>query len=167
MCKRIRDLIDLYVAGDLEPQEAREVESHLAECEACSREAASYRRCLGNLATLSSENQPNRLSPFFWQGIQKEILTGQEQQVEPGRGRVRWVVYGLAAAILIAVTAYLAGGLFSGSGVTPSRNGGGIVRDVPVVEDGVILPPGTPWVPEMNRMEPADRPESTENSLEF
>jgi hypothetical protein len=143
MCKEFEDLIDLYVAGDLEPEEAREVEDHLAGCEACSKEASSYRACLGTLASLSSENQPDRLSPFFWQGIQKEILLAQEQQVAPARSKARRVLYALAAAILIAVVAYVARGLVDPGQTIP--NAPVVVKNATHGDEGVILPPDTPY----------------------
>jgi hypothetical protein len=76
------------------------------------------------------------------------------------------VFYAIAAAVLIAVTAYLASGLFGGSPAVP--NPAEIVGNVDDVEDNVILPAEIPWLPEKNRMAPASHPQSSpEDSLEF
>ena len=137
-CARVKDLVGLYAGDDLDPDEAARVAAHLEHCEACRGEAAAYGRMRDELRLLASERMPDRLPPFFWQGIQKEILLGGER-----RGRssplARRVLYGIAAAVLLALTAFLAASL-SGGGpetVAPSPL---VVNAVAVEDNDVVLP---------------------------
>jgi len=172
MCETIKELIDLYVSGDLSGAEARKVEKHLDGCESCRKEAAVYRARLEDLGSLAAERQPDVLPPFFWQGIQREILLEEERRkagpLSAGH-TLRKRVLALAAAVLLAATAYLVYALVSGygSGVEPAATGGLVVDEAPSVETedgGVLLPPGRPLVPRRDVM-PGARPE--EETLKF
>lgn len=52
MSPHLRELLSLAAAGALDPREQARVEAHLAECEACAREAASWRRLASRLGQL-------------------------------------------------------------------------------------------------------------------
>jgi anti-sigma-K factor RskA len=160
MCEKVRDLIDLYVAGDLEAEEAAAVETHLAGCASCRREADSYRHCLGDLAELNAENQPDRLSPFFWQGIQRRILVETEQK-RARRSPVWRVAFAVAAAVLLAVTAYLAVTFLGGTG--PGTNEVPPIAEKVEVIDTELLPPGTPVFEEGHTI-PAGQPAEEDGS---
>ena len=177
MCSEVKELISLYVAGDLESSEALEVESHLAGCAPCREEAETYRTHLGNLAALASSEQPDRLPPFFWQGIQKAILTEDkavEGAVEGGVKKDsvasagvqpsffrRPVFLAVAAAVLLAVSVFFFVE-FLGSGDPVPRgeptfaepSGDGEAESQP------FLPSGTPYFPEPESMAPAGAPKN-------
>ena len=101
-CRDVRDLIDLFVSDDLEPWEADAVRLHMGRCEACRAEADACRRQRERLASLSSSQAPSQVPPFFWQGIQREILIGGREAAETAnpapaargrRFRLRPIVY--------------------------------------------------------------------------
>ena len=173
MCETIKELIDLYVSGDLSGAEARKVEKHLAGCERCRKEAAAYRARLEDLSSLASERQPDVLPPFFWQGIQKEILLEEERRKAgpiPTAHAFRKRILAMAAALLLAVTAYFVYSFLVGGGVESGGQGNRdslVVEKAPPVETeegGVLLPPGRPLVPRRDVM-PGARPE--EETLKF
>ena len=175
MCKKTEELIDLYVSGDLEAAEAEQVENHLAGCEACRQEAESYRAHLSTLASLRSENQPDRLPPFFWQGIQKAILTEGDQAEEravavpPRRAVVgRKFVIALAAGLLFAAGAFLLVSVLTPSRSQPAPGAGTVA--VQNGEEPQFLKPGTPVLPDSGFpqgefMSPSGAPDNP--SLEF
>ncbi len=164
-CRDIRDLIDLFVSEDLEPWEADAVGLHMGRCEACRAEADACRRQHERLASLSSSQLPSQVSPFFWQGIQREILMGDQEADEapeaaaaaPGRRRaLRPIMYALAALVLAAVTLIAAAALFGDAGTAPAVPRDGIVygggevsgetipQEVPFISEGGLAPAGRP-----------------------
>lgn len=164
-CRDVRDLIDLFVSEDLEPREADAVRLHMGRCEACRAEADACRRQHERLASLASSQLPSQVSPFFWQGIQREILTGDQESeaaAEPAasaRGRrvaLRPVMYALAALVLAAVTVIAAAAFLGGAGTPPAAPQDGIVhggvdmpqetitQEVPFISGGGLAPAGAP-----------------------
>lgn len=104
-CSAIKTKLPLYSGGDLTVSENQEVTRHLKLCTGCQEEAASYQSCLGVLSGMASDNQSNSVSPFFWQGIQKEILLHEEKkQKRPWFSMGRLTV--AAAAVLAVLTIY-------------------------------------------------------------
>ena len=105
---------------------------------------------------------PSRLSPFFWQGIQREILLGEGEVEEPApvaaprRTALRPVLYALAALVLLIVTVFAAAAFFGGHAPAPAGPGNEIVRtvddgsgdalspDVPIIRDDSVAPAGAP-----------------------
>ncbi|HAK96956.1 MAG TPA: hypothetical protein DCM87_18690 [Planctomycetes bacterium] len=164
-CRDVRDLIDLFVSEDLEPREADAVRLHMGRCEACRDEADACRRQRERLASMSSAQMPSQVSPFFWQGIQREILMSDRKSgeaAEPAaaaRGRrtaLRPIVYALAALVLVAVTVIAAAAFLGGAGAPPAVPRDGIVhggadlpvetipQEVPFFSEGGLAPAGAP-----------------------
>lgn len=159
-CRDVKDLVDLYVSEDLEPGQADAVRMHLGRCEPCRAEADAFRRQHEHLAALSSAQMPNQLSPFFWQGIQREILLGDgeaEEVVHTAPRRrlgLRPFLYALAALVLVAVSVYAAATFFRSPAGTsdappneivrnmPQAAGATISQEVPFIVDGVLAPAG-------------------------
>ncbi len=163
-CKDVKELIDLYVSEDLEPGQADDVRMHLGRCENCRQQADAFRRQHERLASLSSAQMPNQLSPFFWQGIQREILLGEGERADgaetvapPRRLTLRPFLYAVAALLLVVVTLYVAAAFFGGTGeqrglapegdvvrAVPDASGGTIPEDVPFIQDKSLAPAGQP-----------------------
>ena len=56
--ERIQELLGVYAADAVDPDEAAEVESHLFECASCAREVAEHRETLSLLAPSGSQLRP-------------------------------------------------------------------------------------------------------------
>ncbi len=166
-CRDVRDLIDLFVSDDLEPWEADAVRLHMGRCEACRAEADACRRQRERLASLSSSQAPSQVPPFFWQGIQREILIGGREAAETAnpapaargrRFRLRPIVYALAALVLAAVTVVAAAAFFGCGPALPAVPRDGIVhggadqpdatipQEVPFFSEGGLAPAGAPEI---------------------
>ena len=167
MCKEIREILDLYVSGDLTPREAKRVEEHLKECEECRREASFWRERLGDLGALAAEAQTDPLGPSLWEGIEKEILkVGRGTPPSFWRRVLKPAAMAAAAAILFAIGAYF---LLAHKAEKPSPASQGELAEKKQLEfhdGGVLLPPGTTLLPRKD-LAPGALPEEAEESIEF
>src|SRR5260370_4980247 len=57
-CKNIREILELYVDGELSPEATVQAEAHLAECHACRNTAASLNRLRQAVRTAVGQYQP-------------------------------------------------------------------------------------------------------------
>jgi len=57
-CKNIREILDLYVDGELSPEAAVQAETHLAECAACRKTVARLNRLRQAVKTAVGQYQP-------------------------------------------------------------------------------------------------------------
>ena len=57
-CKNIREILDLYVDGELSPEAAVHAETHLAECAACRNTVARLNRLRQAVKTAVGQYQP-------------------------------------------------------------------------------------------------------------
>jgi anti-sigma factor RsiW len=80
-CRRIEQLISLYVEGDLEPKKASEVSLHLSRCGSCSRMAADYRGSQDWLRASAQVDFGDAELDRLRAGVLKEI---ERQGVRPG-----------------------------------------------------------------------------------
>lgn len=110
-CKKAIELIPALSLGDLDVEEKRSLENHLADCISCRREAD---RELGVIAELSSlpvletaearrDRTVEAMSQEHAERIERILL-----QPRKGSGRIR--IWGAAAAVLLAVL--VGGGFF-------------------------------------------------------
>ncbi len=57
-CKNIREILDLYVDGELSPEATVQAEAHLAECHACRNTVAGLNRLRQAVRTAVGQYQP-------------------------------------------------------------------------------------------------------------
>ena len=57
-CKNIREILDLYVDGELSPEATVQAEAHLAECSACRNTVAGLNRLRQAVRTAVGQYQP-------------------------------------------------------------------------------------------------------------
>ena len=57
-CKNIREILDLYVDGELSPEATIQAEAHLAECPACRNTVAALNRLRQGVRTAVGQHQP-------------------------------------------------------------------------------------------------------------
>ena len=144
-CRRIQEMIPLYVEGDLEADRAEGVSAHLKSCAACSRLAAGFEESQEWLRSY----KPPAFDSTFFDGLRNGVLVQIEsEKTRPSffqliATRWRWD-FALAAALLLITLGGLAFYTFQrGFGTT-----GGRVVEVP------SDPGETPTAPK--RTEPAD-----------
>ena len=78
-CRRIGELIPLYIEGDLDPGRKDEVRAHLDRCEHCSRVCHQY----GESQAWLRSYAPPEFDAAFFDGVRRSVLAGIEQ----GRAR--------------------------------------------------------------------------------
>ena len=101
------DYLTDYILDELTPQEAREVEAHLATCETCRTEVRALRETFVNLVETVPPVTP---PPTAWSDIQARLNTEvSETDLSSPKPRRTWQVFALAASLFIAL-----GGLFWG-----------------------------------------------------
>lgn len=71
-CADVRSSLPLYVGGELEPDVARTVESHLAQCGACRVAHERAARARDALGTLRSSVGP---APELWPGVRGALVS--------------------------------------------------------------------------------------------
>lgn len=111
--QRIRDLLGPFVTGDLDPEEARTVETHLERCAECGQEAESLRQAHEHLLDLAAASEtPPRV-------LKDSVTAGRYAPAAPRpsagwrRGLSRLAV--AAAVLLLALgVAYVPGLLSDG-----------------------------------------------------
>lgn len=104
-CARVRELLDDHLDGALAPEAARAVDGHLASCGACRAEANALAALVADLAALPASIDP---PAALWQAIERRTRA-IALPATGAPGRTPWRVAAVAAALLIAVAAWLAG----------------------------------------------------------
>ena len=116
-CADARICLGAYVLGALDPAERGRVDAHLAECDSCRDELASFAALPGLLSRASIaevEVVPESPRPELLQ----RLLTAVASERRRGR-RVRWLSAAAAAAIVVAA-ATVAGVAVSARHSTPA-----------------------------------------------
>jgi anti-sigma factor RsiW len=72
-CDQVRDRLLSHHEGELEAEERRRVEAHLATCAACAREARLLREVLRRAQALSVPEPPAGFWEEFGAGVQRRI----------------------------------------------------------------------------------------------
>lgn len=132
-CRRARRLLPLFVGGDLEEEQAANVERHVSGCEGCASELAAYERSRQSLFALKST--PRGPAPDLWPAIRLRIgATRPVRRTFPLRA---------AAAVLLAAGAGLAL-LFSGPADSPlpTPPEQPIAKEIPPAAPGVSVGTG-------------------------
>ena len=94
-CKNLREVLDLYVDGELSPEATVQAEAHLAECEACRRAADRLQGLRHAVKTAVSQYQP---APQLASRVRKST-------VSPWHRRPAWELAVATAALLIVAFA--------------------------------------------------------------
>ncbi len=96
-CKNIREILDLYVDGELSPEANAQAEAHLAECVACRNTVAGLKRLRQAVKTAVGQYRPTA-----------QLVDRVRQSTISWRSRPRTWVPVAATALLIAVMALFA-----------------------------------------------------------
>ncbi len=94
-CKNLREVLDLYVDGELSPEATVQAEAHLAECQACRRAADRLQGLRQAVKTAVSQYQP---APQLASRVRKST-------VSPWHRRPAWALAVATAALLIVAFA--------------------------------------------------------------
>jgi anti-sigma factor RsiW len=82
-CEEMRELLDLYLDGELPEETARKVDRHLLRCPACAYEA----RALEQTRTMLREAvAPTVTSPGFRERTLARLLDALEEHLRPAPG---------------------------------------------------------------------------------
>ena len=76
-CKKIEDILPLYLDGSLDEREAREVEKHLASCERCFSAYEEWRRCFSALQSVPRLQAPATI----WYKVKLELPHRRERRI--------------------------------------------------------------------------------------
>jgi len=106
-CERTRDILPLLILGELDPEESRGVERHLASCASCRGEEAALRAILA-----TRPETPADLSERIQARVREELggaaqkrAGGDEVGVLPFSRRRTWVpVWALPAAAVVILS---------------------------------------------------------------
>lgn len=98
-----RERLSPYLDGELEDDDARALEAHLADCAACRRELGELRRLV-----TAARGLPERApGTDLWPAIERALEERTERAAPAATGRDpkrwTWLVAGLAAGFLLAV----------------------------------------------------------------
>ncbi len=94
-CKNLREVLDLYVDGELSPEATVQAEAHLAECHACRRAANRLQELRQAVKVAVSQYQP---APKLVDRVWKSTLS-------PWHRRPAWILAATTAALLIVALA--------------------------------------------------------------
>ena len=100
-CKRMAQMVSLYVAGELVGAPEREVAAHLAACEGCRRLAEEFSE---SSSLLTQACTPPEFGAEFYSGIRLAVLgeiTRDRRLSKPSLFRPRWLYATAFAAIVI------------------------------------------------------------------
>jgi len=112
-CSDISELAPLYLAGEMDRDRAAQFDSHLKTCSECFRELETQARLDARLREilLAEEADVSRVNRRVRELLATDTLAEAVRQVEQARrARRRWVTaaMGIAAAVLLLVSSYLA-----------------------------------------------------------
>lgn len=111
------DMLLLYWSNELNPEEQRQMQEHLARCEACQRELEQLRELAGLYSSMPPE-LADETPPFDAVGLASSATPPPLQQAAPAarRSAVSWKKMGLAACFvaLLALGVWRFGGDFLG-----------------------------------------------------
>ncbi|MCA0444725.1 MAG: zf-HC2 domain-containing protein [Bacteroidetes bacterium] len=98
-CKNFQDELDPYLDGELSPESAEKVESHLPECEGC-REYVSFQKSLltGIKEDWKKDVPPN---PYFYAGLMEKI------DRQPAGPQLSWGKLAFAGSTLMLVGVFV------------------------------------------------------------
>lgn len=98
-CKNFQDELDPYLDGELDPESAEKVASHLPDCDGC-RDYVSFRK---SLLTGVKEDWKKDIpsNPYLYAGLMEKI------DRQPSRPQLNWGKLALAGSALVAVGVFV------------------------------------------------------------
>jgi anti-sigma factor RsiW len=134
-CRKVTDLLPLYVGGDLPERDDAAVEAHLDGCGSCRAELDRYEESRQSLFALKGATEGP--APDLWEDIRKRL---------PDRPpRVRRIPWAAAAAVLLVAGGALAWTALRPAGSEPARKPPGVATsDDWSVKDGGSAPEDPP-----------------------
>lgn len=73
-CDEMKDLIPLYVGGEVEENERIAVDAHVGMCSDCAHELEEFRQSRGLLESLREEETPPGTSSRIWKRVKEELF---------------------------------------------------------------------------------------------
>lgn len=139
-CNETKDMLSLYIDGELNEKEKKIVEEHVNECESCRKEFEQYQKIINMLQNLIEEEPPKG----FCKRLHERLLKTKQQKKITTRSR--WIKYGSIAAafVLVVSVIYVSSNLRMGS-LSKSKNN--VSYDSSMQESAPAAPPS---MPEMN-----------------
>jgi hypothetical protein len=96
-CTEIKDMLSLYIDGELDEKEQKIIEEHIITCESCRKELEQYKKIIYMLQNLIEEEPPKG----FCKRLHEKLLkTKQDRKINT---RARWVKYGSIAAVFVLI----------------------------------------------------------------
>ncbi len=107
-CNEIKDMLSLYIDGELDEKEKKTVEEHVKICESCRYELEQYQKMINMLQNLVEEEPPKG----YCNRLHEKLLKVKKQKKTSTRSR--WLKYGsIAAAFVLVVSAIYISSNFS------------------------------------------------------
>ncbi len=101
-CDRTLELMPLHIGGDLSPDEAAELERHLASCGRCAADLAAFRAPFEALKGQAEVEIPAGLGNELWTGVKRGLeAEGRIRRPRFGSPLVRWAA--VAAVFLVGL----------------------------------------------------------------
>jgi anti-sigma factor RsiW len=132
-CERATEMLGAWMDGEVAASELRELEEHLDQCAACSREKARIERLEGALKGAFAARATDLAFAPFWEGVQKRIAAEAPRQ----RRLSEWITDALAPrslAWVVPLILVFAIGLFSVRQFFPGWLWGTAVANLTFVE---------------------------------
>jgi hypothetical protein len=145
-CRRIEELMPLFVEGDLPAEARNEVSLHLHNCEACSQLVSEYSASQTWLRSYDVPEFGNAFYRNLQQSVMREIEQNRRRPTWLQRLQERWqpkLAFALAVAMLILVGS-IASSIFKGSREIDSTDRLHLSEKVQVLEPHRPLPEPLP-----------------------
>ncbi|MBP1926081.1 hypothetical protein J2Z76_001945 [Sedimentibacter acidaminivorans] len=128
-CNEIKDMLSLYIDGELDENEKKTVEEHVGICESCRNELEQYQKIINVLQNLIEEEPPKG----YCKRLHEKLLKAKQQKKISARSK--WVKYGSIAAafVLVVSVIYVSSNLRMGSSVK-NENSVAYDRDMQATE---------------------------------
>lgn len=105
-CKRINDILDDYMAGELTAEEQGLCDAHVESCGDCREVVKEQQALIVQLREFGASSVPAPDADFFDRAIAKAASQGSKRE------RNRWVMTGFGGAVAAALAIWMIGGVF-------------------------------------------------------
>jgi len=94
-CDKIKPLLVGYLDGELDDEQIRRVEEHIAVCKECSAELDEMKRVRKILRKMSEPTMPDVFWQQYWNGIYNRL----ERQIG-------WIIFSIGMIVLLSFAVY-------------------------------------------------------------